>query len=242
MDQILRHIKPECATCDEITTKCDDCPFLIHGGEFMGGTPFTGTPAHYMYKQHIMYFSYYPELNFTFPELPEYDFLGIHRSQRACWRWELHHEDGNHYNDSVWNTVLVLHTEHRSIHWTLDNPNDRLMREGRHIFQVNNPVYKMIEDGLHHSNPLKHDKTRRVIEWLKHITPPVEITDETRKEFKWSRMVNFTTSIRRYIHGYDIPLVLISTPKGTSNFAGYTHRLEAVTKPDQRFPHMWGVN
>ena len=113
IDKIKLLIRAECRSCNlkqkiEALDVCDDCNFAnARDGSYLKGYDIS--------KSHLFYFLSHPELNFKFPDLPDQDFLGNERSG-TYWRWELHHEDGNHWNDEEWNVMLVLKTEHMHLH------------------------------------------------------------------------------------------------------------------------------
>jgi len=77
-------------------------------------------------KPKLFYFLYYPELNFSFPTLPNVDLFGNEKYNRKKWNWVIHHEDGNHYNDNIWNLILLLNIEHHIIHSKERNPMDNV--------------------------------------------------------------------------------------------------------------------
>jgi len=148
-------LKDSCYNCESFI-KCNNCPFelkwLYRYYEAYTGVQFIEFGINGLYKHHLYYFLYHPELDFVFPELPKIDKLGNSRSSGIQWRWEVHHKDGNHRNDSDNNLELLLFTEHRSIHWTENNPmnieesksnrlaiQDELIKEGGHNFQHGSP-------------------------------------------------------------------------------------------------------
>jgi len=111
LDIILQKIKSECSQCNlkQKVNICQDCNFKYsRDGSFLREIKIS--------KSHLFYFLYHPELNFKFPELPYEDYLGNNKDDQKQWRWELHHEDGKHWNDVEWNLILVLKTEHQHLH------------------------------------------------------------------------------------------------------------------------------
>ena len=177
--EILKH---DCMTCDfwekfKSKIKCDDCPFTKSSQGAVTGKKFkkygikVGIP-----KQYLYYFLNHPELNWKLPNIPDEDYLGNSRLNYNRWNWEIHHEDGNHWNDSEWNQLLVLFTEHSHLHWDENNPmKDPLIakkcgeRSGR-------TQKKQVENGTHHGivySPgyYKNPKINKVKEWLKKLNP-----------------------------------------------------------------------
>lgn len=111
-------LKNECEKCKVLyTNRCNDCNFAIEGGR-----PYTGSKFKYaginkrIGKHYLFYFLNNPHLNFKLPPLPDYDLYGNYRYNYKRWEWHLHHEDGNELNDSEWNLILLLNTEHAIIH------------------------------------------------------------------------------------------------------------------------------
>jgi hypothetical protein len=117
MDILKSHIKEECGPCHikekiETNTQCENCNFALgRDGAYLKENKLKLKIT----KSHLFYFLIYPELNFKFPPLPIEDFFGNKRKGKM-WRWELHHEDGNHWNDVSWNMILVLKSEHMFLH------------------------------------------------------------------------------------------------------------------------------
>ena len=97
MKNQIGNIEFKCAPCNleeriANLTVCKKCKFKMgRDGAYL--------KKHKISKSHLFYFLHNPELEFELPYLPEEDFLGTKRRGKF-WRWEIHHEDGNHWNDS----------------------------------------------------------------------------------------------------------------------------------------------
>lgn len=75
-------------------------------------------------KHTFFYFMYYPWMNCQFPEYPDEDLLGnkiaildsngvkISGDDTKKFLWHIHHINGNYWDDSPWNLLLCLNTEH----------------------------------------------------------------------------------------------------------------------------------
>jgi len=118
---ILSLIKNECVDCNlkvRIMKKiqCSDCPFVSCSGERKTRKNYFTTgiacgAKFYQYgidpngrlgKAYLFYFLYHPELNFSLSSLPN----------PGNKQWILHHDDGNNWNDHIWNLILCFRTEH----------------------------------------------------------------------------------------------------------------------------------
>jgi hypothetical protein len=65
----------------------------------------------YMGKHKLYYLLHYPELNFELPHLPDEDLFGNTSSDKK-FVWHIHHLNREYWNDSIWNLLLCLNTEH----------------------------------------------------------------------------------------------------------------------------------
>ena len=76
-------------------------------------------------KHTFFYFMYHPWMNCKFPPYPEEDLLGQgiailnERGEKISddtttkkFQWHIHHWNGNYWDDSPWNLLLCLNTEH----------------------------------------------------------------------------------------------------------------------------------
>ena len=75
-------------------------------------------------KSHFFYFMYHPWANCQLPALPQVDLLGnikatldsngriISGRGTKKFQWHLHHINGNYWDDSYFNLLLCLNTEH----------------------------------------------------------------------------------------------------------------------------------
>jgi hypothetical protein len=99
--------------------RCKNCPFIFnssHGNDatkISPGSKFKlfGVPnATNFGKYHLFYFLYYPELNFTLPSIPPFDLFGNPTTDKT--KWAIHHINGQNWDDTIWNLLLVLNTEH----------------------------------------------------------------------------------------------------------------------------------
>jgi len=75
-------------------------------------------------KHHFFWFMYHPWANCQFPEYPDEDLLGnkiaivdsngrkISGDGTKKFLWHIHHLNGNYWDDSPWNLLLCLNTEH----------------------------------------------------------------------------------------------------------------------------------
>lgn len=137
----------DCTVCHvqeraEKGTRCDDCPFRFNsigpkgnsriypGAEFkkygLKDTPHMG-------KHTLFYFLYHPWLNFTFPDPPEKDIFGRKVGDKlndkskkviTSFRVVIHHMNKKFYDDSKYNLLLCLHTEHP---WWEKNSDENIM-------------------------------------------------------------------------------------------------------------------
>lgn len=221
-------MKVECTTCNvrkkvKEKCRCKDCPFS-YSGDIGTGRKFKkfgiqcGTVKHFLY-----YFIYHPELNGKLPKLPEVDSLGRNRKTKKRWCWLIHHKDENHNNDSKENLLLILNTEHMSIHIKKNNPaknqkikeklskitknrmnnieerkkisdsNKLRIKNGTHIFIKNNP----------NINTPKQIKIKNWISDFKNNSFII-LTNEIAKKFKYSSSYEFRLSIKRIINRYNI--------------------------------------
>lgn len=155
-------LRDECITCNirnkkENGNRCKNCLFMLNGGnDIIVSTTSKkfGIPIN-IKKSHLYYFLYYPDLKWKFPKLPNNDKLGNSKESKK-FRWIIHHEDENHFNDHKKNLKLILNTEHKSIHNLKYNPmfdlknrikkseTDKLKVKNRtHIFITDNPMKKL---------------------------------------------------------------------------------------------------
>jgi len=75
-------------------------------------------------KHTFFFFMYYPWMNCQFPPYPQKDLLGIRIATldengrkisgdgTKKFQWHIHHINGNYWDDSIWNLLLCLNTEH----------------------------------------------------------------------------------------------------------------------------------
>ncbi len=119
-------LKDECIYCSiekkKSNIRCTDCNFKIGADGLEGGRKFKPFGLYTYPKSHIFYFLYYPELNFKFPCIPTIDYIGNTKDSHMRWHWVIHHEDGNHNNDNIWNLILLINTEHHYLHIKQFNP------------------------------------------------------------------------------------------------------------------------
>jgi len=123
-------IKYECITCNmnqmrQENKRCKDCNFVFNSGTIRKdgikesrvgcGAKFkkygikSGLTEH-VGKYQILFFLYYPEYNFKFPEFPKVDMFGNER--KDTWSWHLHHLNRIYYDDRKQNICLCINTEH----------------------------------------------------------------------------------------------------------------------------------
>jgi hypothetical protein len=113
--------------------QCPDCPFKFNSrvegkrSRVYPGKKFRkyGWAYGQKYGKHtFFYFLYHPWMNCQFPNYPQVDLLGNRKaildssgriiSGRGTKRfqWHIHHLNGNYWDDSPWNLLLCLNTEH----------------------------------------------------------------------------------------------------------------------------------
>ena len=129
-EEVVKLLNPEkekgkyCVCCNlhymrSSKQRCKDCPFIFnssHGNDatkISPGSKFSklGIPGAEKYgKYHLFYFLYYPELNFTLPPIPEKDLFDNLTTNTT--QWIVHHINGFNWDDTIWNLMLVLNTEH----------------------------------------------------------------------------------------------------------------------------------
>ena len=225
-DAIWDRVKEGCITCDlkdhyHNNTKCKSCIFVadrITKGDFVVSSKFTPEGFDSVKKHHFFYFMYYPELNFKFPKLPEYDLYGK-CSKFNNWYWVIHHEDGNHLNDSENNLVLLLNHEHHKLHGVFktlnetDNPMKRAEnRKKMSVFQSKRQkdLYKAGKSNL---KPLCGDDnpTRRqhivIADFLRGLKTDLTIDEDLAKSFGYvavSGIKNFTETLQVIIDRYNL--------------------------------------
>jgi len=126
-EKIDKFLKKDCVSCNlkNKTDICDDCIFWCCRDDAYLKKEYINIKIS---KTYLFYFLYHPELNFTLPSLPLEDYLGNKMNESSMWRWELHHEDGNHWNDEKWNLLLVLNSEHIHLH-SFGIPKPQSMRD-----------------------------------------------------------------------------------------------------------------
>ena len=125
-------LKKQCVICDVSEKRmhgirCKKCPFVFNTQDTNSKRARVGTGAKfYKYgvpkdtgKHQFYYFLYYPELNFEYPPVPEIDLYD--NVNPGTWRWIIHHLNGNHFDDRIWNLLLVLNTEHGKLHADLNS-------------------------------------------------------------------------------------------------------------------------
>lgn len=126
---VIGLLKKDCIMCNLTLRKaafciCKDCPFIFSSRTNKENNPNTtrtrtgcGKPFRKyginwaMGKERLFYFLYHPELDFEWPPLPEYDTLGNHHTEKK-FMWAIHHINGLYWDDSPWNLLLCLNTEH----------------------------------------------------------------------------------------------------------------------------------
>jgi hypothetical protein len=112
---------------------CSDCPFSFNSRaenkrtRVYPGKKFKryGWNFGQKYGKHtFFYFMYHPWMNCKFPEYPDEDLLGnriatldergrkISGDGTKRFLWHIHHLNGNYWDDSPWNLLLCLNTEH----------------------------------------------------------------------------------------------------------------------------------
>lgn len=121
-------------------TICKKCPFCFNSASKKGIGSRVGCGKVFekyglvdpgnIGKYQFFYFLYYPELNFNFPEPLTKDYLGNYNKDKLLgkkkafidpskikkFKWVVHHINCIDWDDRVWNLILVLNTEHGSIH------------------------------------------------------------------------------------------------------------------------------
>jgi len=125
LDGIYSLITEECVNCNLHTRRledniCFDCHFgfntrynskrsrVCPSSDFKKyGLLKPGT----MGKHKLYYFLHYPQLNFELPDLPDVDLFG-NTSSKKTFIWHIHHLNREYWNDSPWNLLLCLNTEH----------------------------------------------------------------------------------------------------------------------------------
>ncbi len=172
--KILELIKPECVSCNfNKRTRCNNCNF-VKGHNLQTGKTFKkiGIPIG-LEKSKLFYYLYHSELNWKLPNIPEYDFIGNHKSTRQ-FHWVLHHEDCNHFNDNEWNLILCLNTEHKYFH-NLENHPMKNIHTRQKISKTNSIISNQkIKNGTHNfitNHPMKNPeiKQRRLESLLRTI-------------------------------------------------------------------------
>ncbi len=169
LEKIKKLLNPECITCNvahkyKYKLNCPNCIFTCDSftRSLFKETGLTKS----IYKHHLYYFIYNPELEFKYPDLPDYDYLNNHKNKykENIWNWDIHHEDGNHWNDNQWNLLLVLKTEHHSIHWSLYNPSFVKEIVDKRSKKIKETHQKKVNNGTHwllHNNPMKDPITAK---------------------------------------------------------------------------------
>jgi hypothetical protein len=128
----LELVIPECITCNlyekvRVNKRCKSCSFKCGSDGAATGKNFLDYNIKIdLPKSHYFYFIYHKELNWKFPVLPDLDLYNKSKSTHKKWNWIIHHEDLNHSNDSKWNLILLINTEHHYIHILNKNPMDNL--------------------------------------------------------------------------------------------------------------------
>ncbi len=113
-------------------TKCKNCACIFNSAPKAGAGSRIGMSANFkkygieepskLGKYQFFYFMYYPELNFELPSLPSIDLEG-NDIRNKTFKWIIHHENGIHYDDRVWNLILMINTEHGVIHGEMNKIN-----------------------------------------------------------------------------------------------------------------------
>jgi len=150
LELIKQLLNKECITCNVIerienNNKCSNCVFEIGGwyephvnSKFM-----LVTSISHISKSYLYYFIHHPELNFVVPPTKE-----------GSQGWNLHHKDGNHWNDNIDNTELLTISEHASIHLTERNYSDNPAWRPGVVEKIRQATIKQIEEGrMWYDNP-----------------------------------------------------------------------------------------
>ena len=143
---ITELLKDDCIDCNiRNRVRCVDCPFVFDKPRVLLSQLFIDRGIKKIQKHELYFFLYNPHLMWSYPELPDYDFNNNYFKNYKRWNWVVHHEDGNHWNDNIWNLLLVLNTEHSYIHM-IENPpmlkiETRLKSSRSHLRRVKEGLY-----------------------------------------------------------------------------------------------------
>jgi hypothetical protein len=139
--ELLRSMEGDCRICDHVERKkqgnlCCNCCMRSNSTYGKGDSKRSRVyPSSRVFKKfglinlpamgkHMLYhFLDHPELNFTYPPLPDEDLFGVISKEKAVslgldpeagknFLWHIHHENGNYWDDSEDNKMLCLNTEH----------------------------------------------------------------------------------------------------------------------------------
>jgi len=130
---IISFLKPDCIDCNMHLrklekTRCSDCKLIFNSTYWNNNKTYRRTrvgcsrefskygidnPPE-LGKCQLFYFLYHPELNFKLPPVPMVD-LNKNTWLDKKFIWHLHHINGEYWNDNIWNLLLCLSTEHKSI-------------------------------------------------------------------------------------------------------------------------------
>ena len=138
---LLESMEDDCRICNQAERKregtlCRNCCMRSNSTYSGDGSKRTRVyPSQKMFRQfglinipamgkHTLYhFLDHPEMDFTFPVLPDEDLFGKISKQKAIslgldpvngknFLWHIHHENENYWDDSENNKMLCLNTEH----------------------------------------------------------------------------------------------------------------------------------
>jgi len=164
---IIYELKDDCVSCNVVNKKnnnerCNNCIFVIYAND----RPVINKNIRRKYnlplltKSYFYYLLYHPELNWKLPNLPMRDYLGNYSYDKKNWFWVIHHEDLNHFNDSKWNLILMLNTEHSYLHMTnlgdnhpMKNPEIIEKVRNTHKLKVKNKTHHLITNYPFKDNP-----------------------------------------------------------------------------------------
>jgi hypothetical protein len=231
--KVLDKLQKECSECDIITkhkqkNKCHDCYFNvdIHSNSAYTNKKITNNfNIKALRKHHFHFFIYNMNLNFKLPKKPKIDLEGNIVKEND--HWVIHHEDENHLNDSNWNLILLLHSEHSRLHRYIYNPmKDKNISDKVSLYQKENNR-KKIEDGSHlfiRNNPINdkenhpvYKKMNNVTDWLYSLKENFIIDKKLANFFGYTERYMLTTTIENIISKKNINIEIIKElTKGTS--------------------------
>lgn len=220
---MLEFIKQQCITCNIVEKiknkdRCDNCIFVMNN-QVVVKKDFEINQLRNISKSHFFYFLHYPHLNYIYPDLPEVDFLGTKRGDRKRWWWEIHHEDGNHWNDNKWNIILILNTEHQYLHRLhYYNP----MKDLFVISSIKKRNKEKIQNGTYHGivkPTLTYGKKyKKVKSWLLKIKPEVyEINKELSNYFGYSEPYSLRACLQTIVNKESLNIAFFNNGENTIN-------------------------